>query len=333
MIAYPWNKKRLPGPQTSSRWPAHASRLPMIAGAVFLALATADARADWRQDVDTFRIGIVGGEDVASAAARMEPFRLAVAEALGVNVEIFAASTAAALIDAHASARVDYAVYSATAYASAWLACECVEPLVIPKSADGVSSFRSVIISRPGGPQVLDEIEDGRVAGLARDSFAGHNFAVHQLVQQEAEIPIPIRFEADGEAAIGALMEGQVDALIGWSSLAGDPASGYSRGTLRLIARRNEGEAAGYQIIWQSAEVPHRPHAIRKELNGEPKQILRDLLVGLYDDDPISYDAVEPLFGGGFVVARHGQFNAVIDYVEQTTGISKDRPESEEVEE
>lgn len=297
------------------------------------ALAPAPAQADWRQEIGTLRIGIVGGEDVASATARVEPFRLAVAEALGINVEVFAASTAGALIDAHASGHVEYAVYSATAYAATWLACGCVEPLVVPKSADGTNSFRSVIISRPGGPEALDDIEDGRIAGLARNSFAGHNFAAHQLRREGLAIPGPIRFEVDGESAIRTLMDGEVDALIGWSSLQGDPAAGYSRGTLRLIAGRNGGGASGYRVIWQSAEIPHRPHAIHKELDGEPKQILRDLLAGLYDDDPVSYDAVEPLFGGGFVVARHGQFQPVIDYVEQATGIDKRRGETEEVEE
>lgn len=274
------------------------------------------ARADWRTDIGTFRIGVVAKGNVDDTYAKIEPFRLAIAEALGLNVEIFIAKNYRALINAHIAARIEYAVYSATAYASAWKNCECVEPIVIPKSYDGAESYKSVIIASQDGPEKLSELVGSKMTGLSKSSFAGHKFAVFELKASGVALPQSIAFSDSGEEAISAFVSGKYNAIIGWSSLTGDPGEGYSSGTLKLIAEQNGGTSIPYKIIWQSSPIPHRPHVVRKNLAGEAKILLRDTLSAMFDSDPVAYDAIEPVFGGGFVVARHGQFLPVLKYVE-----------------
>ncbi len=62
------------------------------------------------------------------------------------------------------------------------------------------------------------------------------------------------------------------------------------------------------EIIWRSSPVPHRVHAVRKNLDGEAKNILRGLLGQMFGNDPVAYDSIEPMFGGGFITARQSQF-------------------------
>ena len=38
------------------------------------------------------------------------------------------------------------------------------------------------------------------------------------------------------------------------------------------------GDVSAYRIIWQSAAIPYRVHAVRKNLPGEARTQLRDLL-------------------------------------------------------
>ena len=222
------------------------------------------------------------------------------------------------MINALSSARIEYAVLSSTAYALTWVLCECVEPIALPSSKDNTDSYRSVLISRPGGPDSPEEIRNSPVGALAEDSIGGYALAVYLLRQEGFDITaddIGIKFKSGAEFAVEAFMQGEFNTLIGWSSMSGDLATGYSRGTFSRIAELNGGTAEGYKIIWQSPPIPHHPHAIRKSLDGEAKRILRDLLFAMYADDPIAYDSVEPVYGGGFVPARHGNFSTLVDFV------------------
>ena len=260
-------------------------------------------------------MGIVAGNNIDKTYAKIEPFRRALAEALGINVEIFVAKNYRFLIDAHVASRIEYAIYSATAYATAWKVCKCVEPLVLPRSTDGSDSFRTLIVSGPQGPENLTELARAKLAGLSKGSFAGHKFAAYELTAQGVKLPDEIEFAETGEAAVEQLITGDFQALIGWSTFLGDPGEGYSRGTLKLIADQNNGTILPYRVIWKSSSIPNRPHVIRKSLAGQAKSLLRNVLTQLYNSDPIAYDAVEPVFGGGFVAARHSQFLPVINYV------------------
>ena len=315
---------------------------------LFATIAATPAKADWRQDIGTFRIGIVAGDDVQGTYARVEPFRLALAEALGLNVEIFAAKNYRILINAHVAARIEYAIYSATAYATAWKMCECVEPLVLPKSLSGENNYKSIIIAADGGPQNLDQLVGAKLTGLSANSFAGYKFAAFELAAAAVKLPDDIQFAPSGEQAVQQYLAGDYNALIGWSSLSGDPQAGYSLGTLKLIAELNgknkaDRSQAGLaapnpvigRVIWQSSAIPHRPHAIRKTLAAEAKTLLRVVLTRMYETDPVAYDSIEPVFGGGFAAASHSQFLPIIAYVNSLAPLKKDAeavpslPESE----
>ena len=102
-----------------------------LAVALVLAL-TLPSHAGWREDMKTFRVGMIERQGAGQAVPGLSILERSYSMALGIPVEIFVARDYAALIDAQASGRVDYAIYSTTAYATAQLLCSCVEPVVAP---------------------------------------------------------------------------------------------------------------------------------------------------------------------------------------------------------
>lgn len=283
--------------------------------------ATGAAVADWREDIGAFRIGILAHGDSRTAVAQAEPFRLAVEEKLGISVEIFAARDYAALIDATASSRIEYAVMSATAYAIAWNRCECIEPLAIARSGDGTDAIHEVVVTRQDGPASLSGLKGRRLAATAARAFGGLDIAMRQMRREgfDPANEATLARHSIGERAIAALREGEADALIGWSTMTGDPAEGYSQGTLRRLGEL-DGDTTGYRIVWQSVAIPNRVHAARRNLPGEARTRLRELLSSLFDSDPVAYDAIEPVYGGGFVPARQGQFNPLAELLGRPGG-------------
>ena len=120
---------------------------------------------------------------------------------------------------------------------------------------------------------------------------------------------------ASGESALSAFIDGKHDALLGWSSLTGNPSTGYTRGTLHMIARRTDELATRYPMLWKSDQLPHRVHLVRKKLHGEPKKLVRNLLASMFDRNPVAYDSIEPIYGGGFTTSRHSRYKPLIDAV------------------
>ncbi len=72
--------------------------------------------------------------------------------------------------------------------------------------------------------------------------------------------------------------------------------------------------ASDLRVIWTSGGIPHRVHSIRKNLEGELKRLMRELLSGLNDNDPVAYDAIEPDYSGGLVIANQAAFSRIAEF-------------------
>ena len=123
------------------------TRADLAIGPGWRALATSVAllalpqavHADWRDQIGTFQIGIVAEPGAGNTVPGLALLTDAYGKALGMKVEFVVAHDYAALIEAQANARIQYAVYSATAYATALERCGCVEPLVAPSASTGAT--------------------------------------------------------------------------------------------------------------------------------------------------------------------------------------------------
>ena len=288
---------------------------------VSLAFGASAALAAWRDDIPVLRVGVLGDSDAAYRLAMLEPFRIYLQDKTGIPVEIIAAPTYDALIDAQAGGRVDYAIYSATAYATAVVKCECVEAFAAPVAADGALGFYAIFVSRSG-----DSIADlagarGKRLGLGPvDSVAGSLVPLRALaaagIDPESYF-LSVTEHPTPEEAVMALLRGEVDLAAAWSSLTGSASLGYSFGTLNRMVAEGKLAMDRVKVVWQSRLIPFGPHALRTTLPEELKDILSGALLSMAREDPEALDAVDRLGfgGGGFATPDASLYAVVIDLV------------------
>jgi phosphonate transport system substrate-binding protein len=287
-----------------------------VAAAVFAVAAGVAAAGNSNPEEWSPRLAVVSGEPPSQAAARREPFRAALGEALRAEAEILVLKDAASQVEAIASGRANYAAMSATAFALAQELCACLEALAVARASGGETAFREVLVARGDGPADIASLKGKRIAAARAGGFGGLDVAMAALTEAgvvEAPGAATILLVPSSEAAFARLASGEADAAVSWM-----PASAGSagEGTKPALA----GAIPGLRVIWRSVEIPHRLHAVRKDAPDAMKRRLREFLTGLYSAVPGAYDAIEPDFGGGFVAARQGQVEPLIGIVRALRG-------------
>lgn len=286
-----------------------------------------EPQKDWRKELGVFRIGVIAGSDASTMVARMEPFRLSIEETLNMRVEIFPARNYRALIEAIEASRVEYAIMSSVAFATTFVSCKCAEPLVLPRASDGTFGYQPIVITRSNAGSNLASLNGKDIVSTITVSSPIGAFIVSRLLAdglKEETIATMKQSKISGEDALDSFIQEKHNALLGWSSLSGDPANGYSRGILRLIAtlggKKGANNLEQLRVIWKGPLIPHRPHVVRKLLAPEAKKLLRAQLLKMFENDPVAYDSVESEFGGGYIAARQGQFTLLADFISTLSG-------------
>jgi phosphonate transport system substrate-binding protein len=294
----------------------------LAAVAVCMELPSAVAHADWREDIKVLRVGIPVGENASYRLQQAEPFRQYLQTKLGMHVELLPATSYDTMIDAAAGERIDYGIFSATAFVSADIACQCLEPVAIPSAEDGSEGYHAILVARAESPiYSLTDAKGTRLAAGSTGSVTGN------VVPSAA-------FAADGidpktyfssviearspEDSLAALLLGEADVALAWSSLAGDSANGYSAGTLTKMVADGTLAMSGIRLIWQSERIPFGPHAIRRNLPGELKALVAEAVLAMPAEDPAALDAISRSGGDGIVAATDSMFDGLRRALEAT---------------
>jgi phosphonate transport system substrate-binding protein len=293
-----------------------ALRVGRILILAFVALTAAGAaRADWRDDITVLRVGVMTGANAPYRLAQLEPFKTYLESWLALPVEIVPAESYEALIAAQSASRVDYAIESATAFVTAKARCGCVEALVVPTRTGGEAGFFALLTARADGPiKSLDDAKGARLALAGEDSVGGRLLQMKAFEEKgidPAEFFSEIVETPHPEAAISALLAGDADLAVAWSSLSGDRAAGYSFGVLADLVAEGGLSMDQIEIVWQSPLIPFGPHAIRSNLPDELKRLLSRALLAVDDEQPAALDAVDRFGGGGFIAADAGLYAPV----------------------
>ncbi|MDK9696373.1 MAG: PhnD/SsuA/transferrin family substrate-binding protein [Siculibacillus sp.] len=297
---------------------ARKRTLAVVLGLLCAAPVAAEETPVVTRQARPLRLGIAAAARPNDAIDRMEPFRLRLSETLGVEVRTRRFADERSLVDALAAGKIDYAPLSASGYAMTHRLCGCVEPLAAPRAADGSTGWRIVVVVPTGSPIEKLSGLTGRRLGLAgAEAIGGHRLALRLIEQQEAKAPPkPLLETFEGpRAAVRAMLDGRVDAAVAWSTLEGDVAEGYGRGTLRDMVAAGELAMTDVRVAWASGVLPHGPHVVRTDLAEGPKRRLRDMLVDLDEVDPDAYDAIEPVLTGGFLRIGHSAYVPFVDLV------------------
>ena len=280
------------------------------------------ARADWRDDIGVFRIGIVaepGGGNTVPGLARLTE---AYTNALGMKVEFVVARDYATLIEAQASGRVQYAIYSALAYATASERCGCVEPLVAPVDADGAVGIRSVLVTRDGRLPDLGAMAAHRIAIAPVENVGGALLPLTGLSADGVKIAEGSPFLARAATATAAetmLGDGEADALFGWEPANADGQATGSGGTIARLQAAGI-PSASLRVLWTSGLLRYGPHAVRSDLDPEAKRRLTVFLTNLKSQTPDVYDLLEAAHSGGFVRAAPGDYAMALAIVRRASG-------------
>lgn len=302
---------------------SHAFPRMLLLGAFTVLGLAAPAHADWRKEMGRFRIGVAAPRVAELSPADIDKVKAAYSKALDMPVELVLLPDIPALIDAQAAERVDYAMDTSAAYAAAYAACACVEPLVAPVGTDGSLGIRSILLVRPG----IDE------KNMKRMSIA----MPADTAQAAALTPISAYMAAGNRDAAGhdtfinagslenaekLFVAGKADGLFGWVPASGDEKT-PSGGTLSRLKRQGL-KPASYKIAWESSLLRYGPHAVRTNLAPEAKLILRRFLVSLAQQDPDSYDLLDRMHGGGFVAVGPHDYRVPQKMLSAITGQKKE---------
>lgn len=279
------------------------------------------AHADWRDDIGTFRIGIVAEPGAGNTVPGLAVLTDAYTKALGMKVEFVVARDYAALIEAQANARIEYAIYSATAYATASQRCLCIEPLVAAVDSDGATGIRSVLLTRDGKLPNLAAMESHRIAIAPLDSVGGSLLPLAGLAEEGHKLAedAPFLVRADSAAAAETmLVDGKVDGLFGWVTAAADGKPEASGTQARLEAAGLS--AAELRVVWTSGLLRYGPHAVRSDLDPEAKRRLTVFLTNLKSTIPDIYHLLEPKHSGGFAAVAPNDYEMAASIVRFVSG-------------
>jgi len=225
---------------------------------------------------EAFRIGLVAlpGED--AGVEGLAGIKAAYSAALGMPVEVMVARDYAALAEAQIAGRIDYAAYSAPAFAAAALRCGCVVPVAAPVDADGSVGLRSVLIVRG-----VSSRGEARLAVGPADSLATRL------------VPLAASAEAREAATSGRLVEtasaleaeslfvaGEVDGFFGWVPAGPDDGTEPPGGSPARLAAAGL-EPPAWRIAWRSTTLRYGPHAVRADTAPARVEKLVGLLQGI----------------------------------------------------
>ncbi|MEP3279487.1 MAG: phosphate/phosphite/phosphonate ABC transporter substrate-binding protein [Stappiaceae bacterium] len=276
---------------------------------------------EWQRELPVFRIGVVTGANHELKLRKIVPLRRHLLGRLRILVEFVPLTNLDEVIRALASERIDYVTMSASAYAQAWIRCECVEPLVVPKAGDGTSSYHAVLVARSDSAIAsFQDMKGKRLALLPPRSTTG--FQMPMAALEAADIAANEHFKIIGAAptttvGLKAVQAGEYDIAATWSTLSGDVNEGYSRGPMRDLVSAGDLSMEKMKIVWQSRKIPHRPHVIRKGLPEELKKRLLTVMLELETENPAAYIAAEPRYSGGFEKTTHEDFAPLLDLAEK----------------
>ena len=286
--------------------------------AALLSMVTPAAAQDWKAQVKVLRIGLLGGENTQDRLARYDNFQKLLEAKLGIPVKLYPAADYAGVMQAMAAGQVELSEFSPSAFAGAWLDCQCIDPTVVPQEKDGTIFYIAVMITRKdSGITSLAQMKGHSLAWADPNSASGYLIPSASLKASGIDLADGAYFSHTGfagghEQGIIAVLNKQYDACVTWTSGQGDIAQGYSRGALRGMVDRGMLKMSDVNIIWKSGKIPNGPWGLRSALPAGLKTAFTDLMLDLPKSHRDIYDQVEQGSGVGYQRATLDLYQDII---------------------
>lgn len=290
-------------------------------GAVVIAsslVASGSASADWRDEMPVFRIGILGGQLKEYQLREHACLKAYTEGALGVPVELFASTDYSGINERLHAGTLEAAGLGSAGYAELFLQNpNLIEPLVTVKQEDGSLGYHSVVVVRADSPyRTVEDLRDRSLAFTERLSTSGFLIPFHNLAEQGYS-PIQffgrVGFSGGHIQAVTAVLNGEVDAGVTWSSVLGDYDKGFSRGNLRRMVDRGMLDMSDLRIVWKSELIPEGPYVVRKAIPQEAKDLYLQVLLDLAERDHTCFERIVGGDAVDFEPITHDYYDTIID--------------------
>ena len=291
--------------------------MKILATTALIALsATAGIAADWKEDYQVIKFGILSGENEKDRIARYTPFEEYLERELGVEVEIFTAGAYDGVIQALGADQIEFAFLGSSSYAAAYTATDGqVEPLVTRIRKDGSSGYFSVVVTRcEDGYTGLKDLEGKVLAFADPDSTSGYAVPYFNIAKEVDPKTFfsAIPFSGSHEAGVAGVAQGTFDAAATWQNNATDGR------WQRMIEKGmiNEGEICP---IWESPEITSGPFTARVNLPQELKDKMQQLVLDVVHKDPKAFASMTGEVEGtpnpqiGWQPATHERYQWIVD--------------------
>ena len=274
----------------------------LAAVAATVAFSGAAVAQDKDLGIEEFRVGLLGGENeqdrLQNTACMKERFEAL----LGVPVKVFPAADYAGVIEGLLGGTLDYAYLGSSGFAAVYLENpDAVTPILTRRQTDGAVGYYSVLVSRvDSGIESLDDMK-GRKLGYA-DPNSTSGFLIPSVEFEQAGINVDEYFESatfsgGHEQNVLAVLNGDVDGGVTWTSHVGEYEDGFTSGNLRKMVDKGLLDMNDIQIIWKSNIITNGPVVLR---NGLPEQValsVKGSLLTMPLEDP---DCFRSAFGGEY---------------------------------
>jgi phosphonate transport system substrate-binding protein len=281
-----------------------------------IGIAAANAQSDKPKE---FRVGLLGGENTQDRLARYGKFQQLLEQKLGMPVKLFPAADYAGVMQGIAAGQLEMAGFGASSFAGAWLDCKCIEPIVVPQEADGSTYYYAVMVVRAdSGIKSLEDMKGHSLAWADPNSTSGYLLPSATLKTKGIKLDDGAYFSKTGfsgghEQGVVAVLNGQYDAAVTWTSGQGEISEGYTRGNLRSMVDKHMLKMSEIRIIWQSGKIPNGPWAVRTALSPQLKQQVTDFMLDLPKSHKDVYDDVERGSGVGYAPATMELYHDIIE--------------------
>ncbi|MGB0660844.1 MAG: phosphate/phosphite/phosphonate ABC transporter substrate-binding protein [Mangrovicoccus sp.] len=248
----------------------------LTATALALVLA-GPALADWKEDYQVVKFGILSGENEKDRLARNEGLRVYLEDKLGVEVEIFTAGNYDGVIQAIAADQIEIARFGSSSYAAAYTATDGgVIPTLTSIKKDGNTGYRSIVVTRcDSGIKTLEDAK-GKVHAFADpDSTSGYAVPYFNMINAEGFTPeehfAAVPFSGSHEAGVQGVVNGTFDTASTWQN-------NDVNGTYQRMVSKGMIDEGVICKIWESPEITSGPWAFRSNL---PAEMIEEITVAL----------------------------------------------------
>ncbi len=289
--------------------------------ALALATTTVLSTSAFAQDIEEFRIGILGGENAQDRLNAYSCLGDYTTEALGVPTKLFAPADYNGVIQGLLGGTLDMAWLGASSYAATYLQDpEAVEPVLVKVNMDGSIGYHSIgFARRESGIGSLEDMQ-GKVFGFGDpNSTSGYLIPSIEIPEETGSTMESgdyfgeVTFTGGHEQTIVAVFNGDIDGGVTWADGQGNWEDGYNSGALRKAVDSGLVDMNELVQIWKSKVIPEGPIVLRKALPDDVRATMTELVDTLHERD---VDCAYGVAAGetlGFQPVTHDTYISVIE--------------------